>query len=71
MTLITKTHRRGFLGRLAGAAAALTVSGSAEFAQAQQGGPDDWIKGVKGANRALFDRSELIRGYELSSRDFH
>jgi hypothetical protein len=55
MTLIATTHRRGFLGRLAGAAAALTVSGSAEFAQAQQAGPDDWIKGVKGGNRALFD----------------
>src|ERR1700750_2952255 len=54
MTLIAKTHRRGSLGRLAGAAA-LTVSGSAEFAQAQQAGPDDWIKGVKGANRSLFD----------------
>ena len=55
MAFMTKTHRRGFLGRLAGAAAALSVSGGAEIAQAQTSGPDDWIKGVKGAHRALFD----------------
>jgi len=55
MELMTKTHRRGFLGRLAGAAAALTVTGGAELAQAQTGGPDDWIKGVKGSHRCLFD----------------
>jgi len=55
MTLIEKTHRRGFLGRLAAAAAALSVGGGAEVAQAQQAGPDDWIKGVKGQHRSLFD----------------
>ena len=55
MALMAKTHRRGFLGRIAGAAAALSVTGNAEFAQAQQAGPDDWIKGVKGAHRSLFD----------------
>lgn len=55
MALMTKTHRRGFLGRLAGAAAALSVTGGAEIAQAQTSGPDDWITGVKGTHRCLFD----------------
>jgi hypothetical protein len=56
MTLTPKTHRRGFLGRLAGAAAAaLAVTGSAELAEAQTAGPDDWIKSVRGTHRSLFD----------------
>lgn len=55
MALMEKTARRGFLGRLAGAAAALTVTGTAELVQAQPAGPDDWITGVKGAHRSLFD----------------
>ena len=55
MVLTTKTHRRGFLGRIVGAAAALTVNGGGRAAEAQQAGADDWIKGVKGTHRCLFD----------------
>ena len=50
----TLTHRRGFLGRVLAAAAALGVTGSIP-AEAQPGGPDDWIKSVKGTHRCLFD----------------
>jgi intracellular sulfur oxidation DsrE/DsrF family protein len=55
MVLSTKTHRRGFLGRIAGAAAALTVAGGAERAEAQSAVQEDWIKNVKGTHRCLFD----------------
>ena len=50
------THRRGFLGRLFGAAAAASVSVvGGEAGAAQEAGPDDWIKEVKGTHRCLFD----------------
>jgi hypothetical protein len=55
MVLDTKTHRRGFLGRVIGAAAAFSVGSGGRVAEAQQAGPDDWIKGVKGTHRCLFD----------------
>ena len=56
MSLTATTHRRGFLARLVGAAAALGVTGGGELAQAQPAaGHDDWIKGVKGTHRCLFD----------------
>ena len=55
MVLPTRTHRRGFLGRVIGAAAALTVGGGGQRADAQPAGADDWIKGVKGTHRCLFD----------------
>jgi intracellular sulfur oxidation DsrE/DsrF family protein len=55
MILDTKTHRRGFLGRVLGSAAALTLAGGEQRAGAQQAGPDDWIQGVKGTHRCLFD----------------
>jgi hypothetical protein len=55
MVPTAKTHRRGFLGRLVGAAAALTVTGSGQRAAAQPAGGDDWIKNVKGTHRCLFD----------------
>jgi hypothetical protein len=51
------TPRRGFLARLAGAAAALTA-GSALPAGAlmpQAGGPDRWLAGLTGKHRCLFD----------------
>jgi intracellular sulfur oxidation DsrE/DsrF family protein len=50
------THRRSFLGRLLGAAAASTVSftaGRADAAQASSA--DDWLREVKGTHRSLFD----------------
>ena len=60
------THRRGFLGRVVGAAAAASVSivqGSA--AAAQESGPDDWIKEVKGTHRCLFDFPQHKNGFPL------
>ena len=55
MALDGKTHRRGFLGRIVGAAAALGVSNAGGYAEAQTSGPDDWLKSVKGTHRCLFD----------------
>ena len=51
-----QTPRRTFLARLLGAAAAagLPISGSRTVA-AQEAGPDDWLKEVKGTHRCLFD----------------
>ena len=59
------THRRGFLGRIAGAAAAFSVLHDARPAQAQPAGPDDWIKGVKGTHRCLFDFPQHKNGMPL------
>ena len=55
MHMNSLTHRRGFLARLVGTAAAFGVAGGAERAEAQQGGADDWTKNVKGTHRCLFD----------------
>jgi len=56
MDASSTTHRRGFLGRVLGAAAAAGFSiGRTESAFAQASGPDDWIKEVKGTHRTLFD----------------
>jgi len=65
MVLGTKTHRRGFLGRMLGTAAAFTVAGGEQPAGAQQGGPDDWIQGVKGTHRCLFDFPQHKNGMPL------
>ena len=59
------THRRGFLGRIIGTAAALTVTTGGEQAEAQQTGPDDWIKNVKGTHRCLFDFPQHKNGMPL------
>lgn len=64
MVLDTKTHRRGFLGRILGTAAAMTVAGG-EQAGAQQAGHDDWIKSVKGTHRCLFDFPQHKNGMPL------
>src|ERR1700730_544529 len=49
MTGAEKTPRRGFLARaLAVSAAAAFPGGMTSTAFAQQAGPDDWIKEVKG-----------------------
>src|SRR5262245_57958641 len=55
MTSADKTHRRGFITRVFGAVAAAGFSAQARDAAAQAGGPDDWIKEVKGTSRTLFD----------------
>jgi intracellular sulfur oxidation DsrE/DsrF family protein len=60
------THRRGFLRRLFGAAAAASVPFSAARADAAQAsGADDWINEVKGAHRALFDFPQHKNGVPL------
>jgi hypothetical protein len=58
------TGRRGFLGRIAGAAAALSTIGAGQAA-AQQAGPDDWMKSVKGTHRCLFDFPQHKNGVPL------
>ena len=65
MVLDTKTHRRGFLGRILGTAAALTAASGEQPARAQQGGPDDWIQTVKGTHRCLFDFPQHKNGMPL------
>ncbi len=65
MVLTTKTHRRGFLGRLVGAAAALGVAGDGQRAEAQTPGPEDWIKNVTGTHRCLFDFPQHKNGLPL------
>jgi hypothetical protein len=60
MDTADKTHRRGFLGRIVGAAAAASfpIAGVSAAAQkpAAAGNPADaWIKEVKGTRRCLFD----------------
>jgi len=59
-------HRRGFLGRMFGAAAAASVSivGGGAVA-AQESGHDDWIKEVKGTHRCLFDFPQHNYGMPL------
>jgi len=66
MNATDTTHRRGFLGRLVGAAAAAGVSiigGGA--AAAQESGAEDWIKDVKGSHRCLFDFPQHRNGMPL------
>jgi intracellular sulfur oxidation DsrE/DsrF family protein len=67
------TERRGFLGRILGAAAAtgLMVEGRSEAAQAKAPaksmatGPDAWINEVKGTHRCLFDFPQHNNGMPL------
>ena len=60
------THRRGFLGRILGAAAVASFPiGAGGQAAAQQGGPDDWLNKVKGTNRCLFDFPQHRAGVPL------
>jgi intracellular sulfur oxidation DsrE/DsrF family protein len=66
MDASSTTHRRGFLGRVFGAAAAAGFSiGRTEPAFAQASGPDDWIKEVKGTHRCLFDFPQHKNGLPL------
>jgi intracellular sulfur oxidation DsrE/DsrF family protein len=60
------THRRGFLGRLFGTAAAAGFTlGGVRSASAQESGADDWIKEVKGTHRCLFDFPQHKNGAPL------
>ena len=66
MAFSAKTHRRGFLGRIAGAAAAFSVAGSGASAEAQPtSGADDWLNNVKGTHRCLFDFPQHKNGVPL------
>jgi intracellular sulfur oxidation DsrE/DsrF family protein len=58
--------RRSFLGGMfsAAAAAGLSMSGTLAAA-AQESGPDDWIKEVKGSHRCLFDFPQHKNGFPL------
>ena len=64
MTTEIHSNRRGFLGRMFGAAAAagLSVAGT-RVASAQEAGADDWIKEVKGTHRCLFDFPQHKNGF--------
>ena len=67
MNSAEKTPRRGFLGRMFGAAAAalsLPIAGAGSAA-AQESGPDDWLKEVKGTHRCLFDFPQHKNGFPL------
>src|SRR6478672_10485990 len=66
------TYRRGFLGRILGAAAAggFMGMGTAEAqnkaaAPAPDNGPDAWIREVKGTHRCLFDFPQHKNGAPL------
>jgi hypothetical protein len=66
MSASDTTHRRGFLSRMVGAAAAAGVSIVGGRAVAAQGaGPDDWIQEVKGTHRCLFDFPRHNNGMPL------
>src|SRR5882672_9932913 len=51
-----QSHRRRFLGRMFGAVAAASfpLTGT-RVGAAQESGPDDWMKEVRGTHRCLFD----------------
>jgi hypothetical protein len=66
MKATDKTHRRGFLGRVFGAAAAASLPiGAVQTSAFQESGADDWIKEVKGTHRALFDFPQHKNGFPL------
>jgi intracellular sulfur oxidation DsrE/DsrF family protein len=60
-------HRRTFVGRLLGAAAAagLAAAGTPEAAAVTTTGADDWIREVKGTHRCLFDFPQHKNGMPL------
>jgi intracellular sulfur oxidation DsrE/DsrF family protein len=63
-----KTHRRTFLGRMVGAAAAAGLSIAGTRAVAEAAGPDSsdsWLQEVKGTHRTLFDFPQHKNGFPL------
>jgi hypothetical protein len=62
------THRRSFLGRMFGAAAAagLSLSGT-RLAAAPESATDDWTKEVKGTHRCLFDFTQHKNGFPAAA----
>ncbi len=67
MDAADKTYRRGFLGRVLGAAAAAAAVPfvGTSSVEAQQGNPDAWINSVKGTHRTLFDFPQHKNGVPL------
>jgi intracellular sulfur oxidation DsrE/DsrF family protein len=66
MNAAEKTHRRGFLGRVFGAAAVASFPmAGVRTAAAPESGPDDWMKEVKGTHRCLFDFPQHKNGIPL------
>src|SRR5215472_9446231 len=69
MTRESTADRRGFLARLAGAAAGVTALASgraqAQAPAAAASGPDAWIREVKGTHRCLFDFPQHKNGVPL------
>ena len=70
MKIDDRADRRGFLGRLFGAAALASVSTAAVAeaqspARAEATGPDAWIREVKGTHRCLFDFPQHKNGAPL------
>ena len=67
MNPLGPTPRRGFLARLAGAAAALSAGGSLPGGTLAAQGPahDRWLAGLKGTHRCLFDFPEHGAGLPL------
>ena len=65
MNATSLLHRRNFMGRLIGAAAAAGLSVAGTRAAAQESGADDWIKEVKGTHRCLFDFPQHKNGFPL------
>ena len=64
--MISVTQRRGFLGRMFGAAAASSFSLAIKRADAaQEASPDAWIHEVKGTHRCLFDFPQHKNGLPL------
>ncbi len=60
------TPRRGFLGRVAAVAVATTIPWSRVNATpARLAGPDDWLDGMTGAHRCLFDFPVHKNGFPL------
>ena len=63
------THRRGFLGRMIGAAAALglPITEISIHCGGAAGRPDDWINEVKGTHRCLFDFPQHKNGFAAAA----
>ena len=67
MILNDKTPRRGFLGSMAAAAAAVSLpwTGGRAAAAATQAGHDDWIGEVTGSHKCFFDFPNHKMGFPL------
>src|ERR1041385_8426311 len=66
MNAAEQTPRRGFLGRIFGAAtAAVTVPLVGARDAVAQESSEDWIKDVKGTHRCLFDFPQMKNGMPL------